>query len=125
MKKKISMMDVKQALLDPRFRNALPEALQPDVKKFMSNPGCACNHPIYVKVIKEASQQLVSYFPAKDVVDIDEIDKQVDRNNWSVINCTIYELEDRLSNLPPGRKQLDVARWEDQVTVVINDLDIF
>jgi chemotaxis methyl-accepting protein methylase len=33
-------------------------------------------------------------------------------------------LEKKLSKLGPGRKQLDVARWEDQVTVVINELDI-
>ena len=35
-----------------------------------------------------------------------------------------YDLEKKLRKLPPGRKQLDVSRWEDQVTIVVNELDI-
>ena len=45
-------------------------------------------------------------------------------NQWSVINCSIDDLEKQLRKLGPGRKQLDIARYEDQVTVVINELDI-
>ena len=33
------------------------------------------------------------------------------------------ELESKLQALPPGRKQLAIARYENLVTVVINELD--
>jgi hypothetical protein len=46
------------------------------------------------------------------------------RNNFSVINCSIGELEEKLQSLKGGRKQISMARFEDQVTVIVNDLDI-
>jgi hypothetical protein len=119
MKKKISVMDVKTALLDQRFRATLPENFLPDVQKFLSNPGCACNHPIYRRVMKEAAAQLLEYFPTLDPAE----DEAVVKNNWTVINCSISELQQKLRALGPGRKQVEVARYQDQVTVVVNDLD--
>lgn len=122
-KQKLKLLDVKQALLDDRFREALPNELTSDVQKFLQNPGCACNHPIYRKIMKVAWKQLLDYFPTKEPVDPDEIEDKPSNNEWSVINCSIQELASKLRNLGPGRVQLDVARWEDQVTVVINRLD--
>jgi hypothetical protein len=124
MKRRISVHDVKQALLDERFRSTLPESLKPDVDKFLSNPGCACNHPIYQKVMQEATEQLAAYYPTKEPAD-PQAAMQVSKNEWTVINCSIHELADKLRQLGPGRKQLDVARFQDQVTVVVNELDIF
>jgi len=117
-------MEVKQALRDPRFRDSLPIEFQEDVAKYLQNPGCACNIPIYRKIIKEALKQLQTYYPGRDIVDEQEEIKKLVENKWTVINCRIDELQNRLKQLPPGRKQLDVARWEDQVTVVINEIDI-
>ena len=119
MKKKITALDVKDALLDRRFRDTLPEALLPDIQKFLNNPGCACNHPIYRKVMKEAIQQLTEYFPNKEAANVEE---EISRNEWFVFSCHIDELQSRLRTLAPGRKQIEVARWQDQVTVVINEL---
>jgi hypothetical protein len=121
MKKKISVMDVKTALLDQRFRATLPEAFLPDVQKFLANPGCACNHPIYRRVMKEAAAQLLEYYPTLDPGDPDD-EKNV-KNHWIVINCSISELQAKLRALGPGRKQIEVARYQDQVTVIVNDLD--
>jgi hypothetical protein len=123
--KKITALDVKEALLDRRFRDVLPETLLPDVQKFMSNPGCACNHPIYRKVMKEATQQLAAYFPNKETPNVDDELQKLARNEWSVFSCHIDELQGRLRKLPIGRKQIEVARWQDQVTVVINELEYF
>ena len=123
-KQKLKLLDVKQALLDDRFREILPEELIPDIQKFLQNPGCACNHPIYRKVMKIASKQLTEYFPTKDPVNLDEMEEKLNENEWTVINCSIHELASKLRNLGPGRMQLDVARWEDQVTIVINRLDL-
>jgi hypothetical protein len=124
-KKRISVHDIKQALLDPRFRETLPPALNDDVAKFLKNPGCSCNHPIYSNVMRKASKQVADYFPAKEAA-VEEFEKEVEKlakNEWQVINCNVNELADRLRALGPGRKQLEVARWQDQVTVIINHID--
>jgi hypothetical protein len=122
-KKKITALDVKQALLDSRFRATLPEDLLPDIQKFLSNPGCACNHPIYRKIMQNAQAELAAYFPTKEAVSPEEEVEKMAHNEWTVFSCHIDELQGRLRRLPPGRKQLEIARWQDQVTVVINELD--
>lgn len=101
----------------------MPEELLTDVQKFLSNPGCACNHPIYRKVLQVAKAQLLAYYPGKEAAPEAEMNK-VARNEWTVINCHIDELQSRLQKLPPGRKQVEVARFQDQVTVIINELEL-
>lgn len=126
MKKRINIHDVKQALLDERFRSNLPENLQDDVQKFLKNPGCACNHPIYMRVMQHARPQLVEYFPTKETLTDEETEQEFDKltkNNWQVINCSVQDLSKELKKLGTGRKQLDIARYEDQVTVVVNHLE--
>ena len=123
MKKKITVQDIKQALLDARFRETLPQELEGDIQKFLHNPGCSCNHPIYRRVMQVAAKQLADYFPTKDIQVPSTAVEPLSRNQWGVINCSIHELENHLKKLGPGRKQLDIARWQDQVTVVINELE--
>ena len=126
MKKKINIHDVKQALLDQRFRSSLPDELQEDVQKFLKNPGCACNHPIYMRVMQRARPQLVEYFPTRETPTEEEAQKDFEKltkNNWQVINCTIQDLSSELKKLSKGRKQIDIARYQDQVTVVVNHLE--
>ena len=126
MKKRINIHDIKQAMLDERFRATLPPELTDDVQKFLKNPGCSCNHPIYVNVMKKASKQIAEYFPLQEAPTVEEIEKNVERfakNEWQVINCNVNELAAELRKLGGGRKQLDVARWQDQVTVVVNHLE--
>lgn len=124
MTKKVSLLDVKQALRDSRFREALPAGLQEDVQKYLQNPGCACNVPIYRRVLRHGREALQQYYPDRDVPTPEEEAKSLSVNNWTVINCSVGELKDQLKRLPPGRKQLALARYEDQVTVVVNELDI-
>lgn len=123
-KKIITLADVKKALKDSRFRMTLPKEMEKEVDEFLNNPGCACHIPLYRKVIKDCGEQLKKYFPGFEVPNQEEEVRKIADNHWSVINCHIDELEKKLSKLPPGRKQLDVARWEDQVTVVVNELDV-
>ena len=120
----ISLLDVKKALRDSVFRETLPEELKPDIKKFLDNPGCSCNVPIYHRVIKFGGEALRKYYPDKNLVTPEEEAVRLAKNNWSVINCSIGELELNLKNLRPGRKQIAISRYEDQVTVVVNELDI-
>jgi len=124
----ISVLDVKNALKDENFRNTLPESLKEPVQKFLSNPNCSCNLKIYQLILAEAKDQIISYYPDKAYVNPDDqVKEQVNRlsqNNFKVINCSIGELEETMKKLPAGRKQVTLARWEDQVTVLINELEI-
>lgn len=117
-------MDVKQALRDKRFRESLPNDFTEDMQKYLQNPGCACNVPIYKKIMIQAKTQLQAYYPNRSVANLEEEAKKLADNNFSVINCHVDELEARLRKLPSGRKQIAVTRFEDQVTVVVNELDV-
>jgi hypothetical protein len=126
MKKRITIHDVKQALFDERFRDSLPEELQEDVQKFLKNPTCGCNTSVYINIMKKGHKQLLEYFPTKVAPTDQELKEEVEQphiNNWQVINCTTHELSEKLRELGPGRKQIDIARWQDQVTVIVNHLD--
>lgn len=124
MSKQITMMDVKQALRDKRFRDSLGEQFQSEIQKYMQNPGCSCNMPLYKKIITDAKEKLQSYYPDRIVSNIDEEVIKLAKNNFKVINCKSDELEEKLRSLPMGRKQIAIARYEDQVTVVVNELDM-
>jgi predicted enzyme involved in methoxymalonyl-ACP biosynthesis len=117
-------MDVKQALRDKRFRDSLGEQFQSEIQKYMQNPGCSCNMPLYKKIITDAKEKLQSYYPDRIVSNIDEEVIKLAKNNFKVINCKSDELEEKLRSLPMGRKQIAIARYEDQVTVVVNELDM-
>lgn len=124
MPEKISFLKVKQALLDPRFRDSLPPTFAPEIDKFLKNPGCSCNVPIYKKVLSEGGDQLRLYFPDLEYVPPAIEAERMAQNNWIVINCHVDDLEARLKKLPPGRKQVEAARHGDQVTVIVNELDV-
>ena len=117
-------MEVKQALRDGRFRDSLPLDMREDIAKYLQNPGCACNVPLYRRILKEAGKQLIEYYPGREPMDEAEEIAQLAENHWQVINCSITELESRLAKLPPGRKQITVARYQDQVTVIVNELEL-
>lgn len=125
---KIGLLDVKKALKDSRFRDALSSEFKSkhevELVKFLSDPGCACNMSLYRAVLTEARPQLQQYYPGKEIYKEEEELQKLAQNNWTVINCKIDELEDRLRKLGPGRKQVAITRYEDSVTAVINELDI-
>lgn len=120
---KISLMEVKQALRDSRFRTSLPESFKEEMQKYLQNPGCACNVPLYKRIMTEAKEQLQEYYPGRSVTDLDEEAKKLANNNFSVINCHVNELESKLKALPIGRKQIAISRFEEVCTVIINELD--
>ena len=117
---KISINEVRRALNDSNFRKNLPEELKSDVQKYIQNPNCPCNYKTYKRILQLAATQLKEYFPEGE---IEPEPEHLPQNNWGVINCHINELEEKLKGLPPGRKQVAVARHLDQITVIINELD--
>ncbi len=120
----IRLLDVKQALRDGRFRTSLPAEVQPEVEKYLRNPTCACNTKLYRTVLQTCQKQLEAYFPGKCVEDQTEKVASLPTNSWTVINCHKDELEARLRKLPNGRKQIAVSRYEDQVTAIVNEMDL-
>lgn len=123
MSSKITIQDVKTALKNPSFRKTLPSELKDDLLKYDQNPNCACNLPIYVKVLKHASKELREWFPGREVLNPDLEMPPIIQNNWTVVNCNKDDLEKRLKDLGPGRVQIAVCRYQDEVTVIINNLD--
>lgn len=123
MQKQITIADVKNALKDGKFRDSLPEELNLDVQKYLQNPNCTCNFPIYQRILQLAEKQIKDYYPDKFYVAPSEDLEKLFKNHFTVINCSIGELEERLKKLKPGRKQITVARYEDQVTAIINELE--
>jgi hypothetical protein len=120
----ISLLDIKTALKDKNFRDKLPKNLEEDVRKFLQNPNCTCNFKIYQKIYREAQKEIKEFFPSKEYKNLDQSLEELAKNNFSVINCSIGELESRLKSLPPGRKQIAIARYEDQITIIVNELEI-
>jgi predicted house-cleaning noncanonical NTP pyrophosphatase (MazG superfamily) len=120
----ISLLDIKTALRDKNFRDKLPKHLEEDVRKFLQNPNCTCNFKIYQKIYREAQKEIKEFFPSKEYKNLDQSLEELAKNNFSVINCSIGELESRLKSLPPGRKQIAIARYEDQITIIVNELEI-
>jgi len=121
--KKVSIQEVKNALRDAKFRQSLPLELKEDIAKYEQNPGCPCNISIYRKILKYGVKQLKEFYPGKDIINPDIELPPLMENHWHVINCHVDELENKLKELAPGRKQVQMARWQDEVTVVINELD--
>ncbi len=77
----------------------LPESLNPEVQKFINNPSCSCNVPLYKKIIKEAKDQVLEYFPGKTVMSQEEEAEQLAKNNWRVVSCSIGDLEKEMKKL--------------------------
>lgn len=124
MSNQVSVSDIKEALKNEEFRRALPVHLHDDVQKFLSNPNCSCNMKIYQRILQEAETNVKAYFPNKSIVSTQQVMETVMHNNWTVINCNINNLEEELKKLKTGRKQITMGRFEDQVTVIINELEM-
>jgi hypothetical protein len=118
----LRLIDLKNALLnDGRFRDLFPE-LKSEIIEVLNNPNCACNIPTFRKLLNY-KDRLQRYFPNKEIETTEEEIKRISENNWRVINCSVADLEHQLNKLHKyGRKQVAVARWEDQCTIVINEL---
>lgn len=122
--KPVGIIDIKQALHDDRFCNLFPE-LQHEIDRLKKQPSCgSCSIPLAHTILNTYSDRVEKYFPNRKVIKPKEEAKTLSENHWQVINCSINDLEGELKKLPPGRMQLAITRYEDQVTVVVNELAV-
>lgn len=120
--KPVGLMDIKQAMHDGRFRALFPE-LEHEIGRVVNRPQCgSCSVPVARKILNDYPDRVQTYFAGRPVVRPDDEAKAVGENHWTVFSCHIDELEGRLRKLPPGRKQIAVTRYEDQITCVVNEL---
>lgn len=59
--------------------------------------------------------------PPENVEDVVKNSREAEMN-WKVINTTIFELENELASVAGGRKILQITRYKEQVTAIINDM---
>ena len=58
--RKVGLLDVKAALQDERFRDALPEEMQKEFKG-ISCSSCPANTTFYQRILRECRTQLKEY----------------------------------------------------------------
>lgn len=119
----ITTEELKRAAKKGDFRSQFPE-LRGEFDDFISKGGCAHCAKKMIEGLMQYEDRLFEYFG--DVIlaiDPPESFDPVGDNNFTVINCGVHELEDKLNALPPAAYQITAARYEDKVTVVINRLD--
>jgi hypothetical protein len=112
---------VKQALKNIEFRRSLPTILKNEIQKYEQNPDCPCNLEIYRQVLKHGVKELKEYYSSEEIVTLET--PKLSENHWLILDCAIQELQVELRKLKRGRKQIAIARFEDRVSVIINELD--
>lgn len=122
---KIGLKEIKEAVKDERFLDSLPSEFKEDIIKYKNNPSCNCNTDFYKKIFSNCKKQLKQYFPHLEVSEDLNTSSRIEQlNDWSVINCHIDDLNKELKKIRHGKKQIAIARYEDQVTVVINEVKL-
>ena len=104
------------------FHLAFNPAIKDDIKKYEQNPNCPCNLDVYRNILKLGTNQLKEYYPDKEIVNPDIDLPPLQQNSWTVLNCSVQEIESKLKDYKVGRFQIAIARYEDKATVIINDL---
>ena len=121
---KIGLIEIKQALNDGRFRDALPVELREDLVKYLQCPSCPSHVAFFRKILQLAGKQLKEYYPDSELHDEETEIKKLSENNWVVFSCHIDKLETELRRRAAlGRVQIAVTRYQDQVTCVMNKLN--
>ena len=116
----VKIASIKKALRSHQFRDSYPE-LKKEIDAYIQNPDCKCNAPLYNAILADIDR-LKQWFGEDTIVVDPPLPEEPDQlNKWQTINCHIDELEKHLQELPHGPKQIAIARFEDQVTVIVND----
>ncbi len=113
----IGIKEIKAALWKSSFRDLFPELKDP-INVYLNNPNCACNQPLYNTLLRE-KDRLEKYFNSKIELLVTPPTRKEIVGRIFVINSTIDSLESELRKLPIGPKSISIARYESQITAVV------
>lgn len=109
-----------KSLWKREFRDLFPE-LKSDIDVFLQNPGCKCNEPLYNTILQQ-TDRLKRYFGEEMRIKEKVVTAETLRQSTFVLNVDIHELQGALRKLPVGPKSISLARFQDQVTAVVQIL---
>ena len=109
-----------KALHNPKFRQILAGDYTEELQSFDKDPNCLCHHKFYRLIATKEVEAFRRFYPELGEL---ETSNELREDNWHVINCSVEDVLDQLRKLPPGKKQVALARYEDQVTIVVNEFD--
>jgi hypothetical protein len=103
--KTMTMIEIKERLAsDAAFRSLFPEYKE-EIDDFLLDTSCACHASLYRKISKVYDEKIHN---RKFV--------------FKVINCHTDELEEILQTIPKNSKIESMARYENQITIIIRFL---
>lgn len=106
-----TLHDLKSALFDEKFQHLFPE-FKEQIKLFLKDSNCSCNIGLLKQLLKY-KERIKQYFPNKQIIQ---------KDSWKVINCNIYDLDQKLKELPKGKKMMAISRFREEITIVLNDI---
>lgn len=114
---------IRHATKKASFRNLFPE-LKERFDAYIQKPGCGACWRDLLEGILEREDMLREYFGDVEIQVERPEARPENRGGFHVIpDVSIYDLEDALNKLPPGPKQIQAARYEDRITVIVNVLE--
>lgn len=128
--KEITLEIIKKSLYDSEFRELLinnNDSYSKLIDQWINNPNCQCNNELYTKIFENINilrqyygeNIYISNINKFDNIQINNEDETI--NYWTVFNGSIHEIEDFLNNLGNGIKQIAIARYKDEVTIIVNE----
>jgi hypothetical protein len=122
MSRPVTLMDIKLALRDHRFRELFPE-LKSELDRAIAQPHCgSCSTPVAREILRRYGSRLADYFPGRPILSENGVSGDTDYH-WKVYNGACAELEDWLRKLPPGSaKQVAIARDGTDCTCVVGEV---
>lgn len=96
---------------------------------YWNKPGCSDCWRALLKVIAQEPDRIKAYFGDVDI-DLGEMplpkEHQVVQATTVVMNCSLIDLQSRIDQLESqnaGAKIFALARWKDQITLIVNVVD--
>ena len=115
----LGIKEIKRELWKQAFRELFPQ-WKSQIDKFLSNPNCECNRSLLLAILDQ-KPKLEAYFggPVQLLVNVSKDQNQ----RVVVINTSVHNLESELRKLPMGPKYISLARFQNEITAVIQLLN--
>jgi hypothetical protein len=128
-KTKIGVYELRNACKKTQFAKLFPEH-QALFQSYWNKPGCGNCWRSLLEAIARQTDRIEDYFGDVEI-DLGLIPEPrsagIVAANTIVMNCGVSELQgaiDRLCSQNAGAKTFSLARWKDEVTVIVNVVDV-